>query len=656
MPVKNTTSSSFLRSSTQPDDFVDIPLNSTEYEDEDGYQVIPRLLQANEAYVEVTAPTQLNQFNQIHPVVLINCSGTCYDEASTTELKSALKTGIPSYELISKLHTCYGGINIKHYDSHQGSYIDYVDNEIAQGMKPTQLYFHLDGPGTRSCGGNLDVRNPRWHQLISILTGRGWEKNVAFSLGLISKYLDLFYGGNIPRAFILTGWSRGGITTLMLAKVLYEVFPQVPVCIFAFDPVAGLTNKNHEVTPNIHDLRIVLNATANHPYGFDPLHPSNLFEYGTNERFQDYEFNAGKNSSHKVKYYYMPGDHGSCVRKKMSDDERYKGKNLIHEICASWMRESLETWGVELNPIIADQLIPFLSDEEKLQRYNYLKMNEQRLLYTGIRREVLKHLQSTPFVNKEHQQISQNWRFFPDHKTTSLYEVRDLPSLLYLHNHLERYTELVSTRIHRDGKAQFFYNSHHKMLFENFFAEIYQWIKNKIPFNPFREILSSRLEQHPLTYEYLRIHRLYPSSEREELEMFSQWQITQLHPQIEVYMFSELFPEGSKQKELLIQRFSDIVNTLTMGRREYHAFSMQTLIELFPQTYALLVRAKLLAPKIKIQPDTASLRSRASSQLSNTDSDSLNHTFSIFDNPTSAGQASPARFSTNSDSGYGPSS
>lgn len=75
-------------------------------------------------------------------------------------------------------------------------------------------------------------------QVAGIVTGRGWEENVAHSLDVIRA---LARGGNRPRVVNLLGWSRGGITCHMIAHALAQD-PQLDSIItnvFALDPVAG---------------------------------------------------------------------------------------------------------------------------------------------------------------------------------------------------------------------------------------------------------------------------------------------------------------------------------------------------------------------------------------------------------------------------------
>jgi hypothetical protein len=65
------------------------------------------------------------------------------------------------------------------------------------------------------------------------IKGHGVEDNARHALVVLG---DL---PRVPTTVNMVGWSRGAVTTLVIANMLSEIFPQVQVNIFAFDPVAG---------------------------------------------------------------------------------------------------------------------------------------------------------------------------------------------------------------------------------------------------------------------------------------------------------------------------------------------------------------------------------------------------------------------------------
>lgn len=73
-----------------------------------------------------------------------------------------------------------------------------------------------------------------------LLSGSGWDDNVMHAVAAISELTPL------PSAVNMIGWSRGAVTCTKLAFKLREIYPQLPVNIFAVDPVAGIGNKGDE--------------------------------------------------------------------------------------------------------------------------------------------------------------------------------------------------------------------------------------------------------------------------------------------------------------------------------------------------------------------------------------------------------------------------
>lgn len=65
------------------------------------------------------------------------------------------------------------------------------------------------------------------------IKGHGVEDNARHAVVAIGDLPTL------PDRVNMVGWSRGAVTALVIANMLREIFPQIEVNIFAFDPVAG---------------------------------------------------------------------------------------------------------------------------------------------------------------------------------------------------------------------------------------------------------------------------------------------------------------------------------------------------------------------------------------------------------------------------------
>jgi hypothetical protein len=74
-------------------------------------------------------------------------------------------------------------------------------------------------------------------QLTGKVTGAGWDDNVIHAIATIAELVPE------PTTINMLGWSRGAVTCTKMAFKLREIFPQIPVNIFAADPVAGIGNK-----------------------------------------------------------------------------------------------------------------------------------------------------------------------------------------------------------------------------------------------------------------------------------------------------------------------------------------------------------------------------------------------------------------------------
>ncbi len=250
---------------------------------------------------------------------------------------------------------------------------------------------------------------------------------------------------------ILVGWSRGSVTTLILAHALRQLYPSVKVCIFAVDPVPGPNFEawHFPISGNIHDMQVVYNACGRHvplsfftfyrtqrPQAFHPLLPGEAFY--TEEQFANFErspeklevkitkfpadypcvingFDRERSDNEVVNCLYLPGNHSSGVANTSTDDPgSYKpGRHDIAKIVYDWCRRSLEAWGVQLAKKQADLHIPFLNPQQGLQAYNTIqaRFHELTNMVTrkGVkedRREAVIVRLGSPYINQEHESLA----------------------------------------------------------------------------------------------------------------------------------------------------------------------------------------------------------------------------------------------------------
>ena len=144
--------------------------------------------------------------------------------------------------------------------------------------------------------GNAEMGNTHinW-KLTGTLTGAGWDDNVIHAIATIAE-LD-----PAPTTINMLGWSRGAVTCTKMAFRLREIFPQIPVNIFAVDPVAGIGNKGDEdastIRGNVRNYLAVLSMHETRGF-FKP---------------QDIKRVTFTNRGTNAIYLPFPGNHGGQV-------------------------------------------------------------------------------------------------------------------------------------------------------------------------------------------------------------------------------------------------------------------------------------------------------------------------------------------------------
>jgi len=155
-----------------------------------------------------------------------------------------------------------------------------------------------------------------------VISGEGWEHNVAHTMAVLNATLDL------PRTINMVGWSRGAITCFMIAHALHNN-PRtsgVEVNVFAFDPVPG--------PGNFHDPdKVTLPANVKH-------YAAVVQEDERRKIFRPTLIDADHTLGAKTRFYYMPGGHSTGV---------FRTKNEVGLIAAFLAHHFLQKHGTQLN-------------------------------------------------------------------------------------------------------------------------------------------------------------------------------------------------------------------------------------------------------------------------------------------------------------------
>jgi hypothetical protein len=183
-------------------------------------------------------------------------------------------------------------------------------------------------PGTRNPITGLKQFSP-FEALRGVISGDGWEANVAHTMAVLNATLDL------PSTINMVGWSRGAITSFMIAHALQKN-PRtsgIKVNIFAFDPVPGPGNFND---PD----KVTLPANVKY-------YAAVVQQDERRKIFKPALIDAEQASGIRTRFYYMPGGHSTGVFRTQSE---------VGLIAAFLSHRFLEKHGTKLNNPI--QLTP----------------------------------------------------------------------------------------------------------------------------------------------------------------------------------------------------------------------------------------------------------------------------------------------------------
>tara|TARA_R110000868_G_scaffold8205_3_gene42536 strand:- start:129294 stop:130427 length:1134 start_codon:yes stop_codon:yes gene_type:complete len=224
----------------------------------------------------------------------------------------------------------------------------------------------------------------------ALLTGKGWENNVAYTCQLLQQHFSPTAGtGQTLKTINLVGWSRGAVTCNMIANAIVKCFPQVTINIFSVDPVVGgLTTTTQAMVTLPHQVnfsQIILASHAQLP-GFKPLYP------------QIMRFNP---MTTKLAVDQFPGTHSTPVvrSKKITS-----GTTLVATVIFHMAKQFLSDHNSRLTAD-ANQYIPDMSPQELLAYCNHISASRAQD-YLHIKRTHATLHSGSEFFTPYHSRIA----------------------------------------------------------------------------------------------------------------------------------------------------------------------------------------------------------------------------------------------------------
>jgi hypothetical protein len=246
-------------------------------------------------------------------------------------------------------------------------------------------------------------------KMTGTVTGAGWDDNVIHAIATIAELNPL------PTTINMLGWSRGAVTCTKMAFRLREIFPQVPVNIFAVDPVAGIGNKGDEdastIRGNVRNYLAVLSMHETRGF-FKPqdIHRVTFTNAGTN-----------------AIYLPFPGNHAGQVNlDKSVKRELGESAQMVWFLAMMFLGHFGTTF--------ASQPSPNYDGREQCNLYAkmQIKMPGYKKTSPGFTQKVLGGTNTRDFLN---HQIDQYVKY-----------------------------------------SDFFINEHHRRIFKRTFPKIYAWV------------------------------------------------------------------------------------------------------------------------------------------------------------------------------------
>jgi len=150
--------------------------------------------------------------------------------------------------------------------------------------------------------------------------GIGWDDNVARALDIVCGLA--FEHNKKPDIINIVGWSRGGVTSLLIANAIFEIFHyEVIVNVFVIDPVPGGATKRIDsrittIPPNVNNYFAVI-ALDDNRANFQPTDRGDI-ERLSPDNYPNIPRPAGQIVPPNTHFLPLPGDH-SCVAGAFDD-------------------------------------------------------------------------------------------------------------------------------------------------------------------------------------------------------------------------------------------------------------------------------------------------------------------------------------------------
>lgn len=159
-------------------------------------------------------------------------------------------------------------------------------------------------------------------QTRGMIGGQGWDENTQRTVNVIQ---DLkFEKGQAIDTVNLVGWSRGAVTCMRIANLMYEVFKDEIACnIFAVDPVAGA-----DAGTKMDDTQ-VLESNVERYVGILAMHEMR-------STFKPQDWSRVRAPATECIFLPMPGVHNAQVIPGTPPDSAYITRNLACGLLRSW--------------------------------------------------------------------------------------------------------------------------------------------------------------------------------------------------------------------------------------------------------------------------------------------------------------------------------
>lgn len=270
---------------------------------------------------------------------------------------------------------CGTGSNSTDYQNeyyHDGELISTLANNMSTPEYSDWII--VDGPGSGNRRENEKWVKPARHWNISgQLLGKGWENNVLHALAVLKKdgsyinrkVINTNVVNNLkireqsqphtPSHVNLVGWSRGGVTCHMMANAMLKdhELANIPVNIFAIDPVPGVSNFQNKRTAlgaNVQQYHAIY-ARDERSIGFTPILPAILA------------------SGCRYSILHLPSRHGTVVGNASSTGQGEPGRRTDYpqpgRLVRHLVEQKLIEWGVRLRRCLnlTDDMILRLYDD-----------------------------------------------------------------------------------------------------------------------------------------------------------------------------------------------------------------------------------------------------------------------------------------------------